>query len=319
MTEEIREQRPSQKETLHILPKPVVLVSGNVNYLNPYSFDEILDRKVNALDALRGYGYDVRMLSGIGPNRDSLQLQDFTNAVEKQRSGQVIQIPIEKDWDTFLLTWPRDVFQVYGDTVFTPADREKLTKHIFNNLGAPDAKIKTSALGEGGLVVRSGNVVVLPERLQNLQEIRELEKLGYDLNFLPVPIQTDPVDTDLRLRMDNGHIDTEFNLIQAPNNKYLMAVNELYYKNYTAAVDSLRNKLDAKLHVIKSPNEQTYYRGVNFIELPNRKAALPRDCYSTKKFLEDELGQGNVISLDIDPDTDFRAGGGLRCHSVIAT
>lgn len=222
--------------------------------------------------------------------------------------------------------YPRDLFQVFDDLVFSSAPIAA------SKLLGKKVPIRESLLGVGGKVLRSGRNIVLTSDLRGMPEIEELEARGFTIDFLTVPIARD-MSTALTARMEvSRHIDMECNMVLGETGRVVVA-NRDYFTEYGGDVVDLADKYDADLHIIEDMREQTCSRAVNFIELPNGKVVMSANCPETKGKLIQSLGAENVLESNFDPgsysfsqtaevqggDIPLYFHGGLRCMSNVVS
>lgn len=221
----------------------------------------------------------------------------------------------------------RDSFQVFSDLVFAFGARNaKFAKKALEKISGKKVLVTLSELGVGGKVIRSGNLVLVPDELKDLSELELLKQRGYQVDFLPMPLKSE-ASTGLSRRMwFSRHLDMEINV--ASLNGYLFVVNLEYYRAYKKRVDDLVGRYNGGLVVVEGQQEQTAYRAVNFIELPNRMIVVPENCTEARGKIGSLIGQDNILAAKVD--FSRRKGGvaiigsevlyfhgGLRCLSNV--
>ncbi|MFZ6034896.1 MAG: hypothetical protein ACOYUB_01980 [Patescibacteria group bacterium] len=188
-----------------------------------------------------------------------------------------------------------------------------------------------SPLGIGGNVLRSGKLIVLPDSYRNLEHVNLLLERGYSVDFLPIPSDDEKSFLSMRMGM-NHHLDTEINFVRNGNG-FVFLVNNDYYERFKNEVDLLAAKHNGEVNLIKSAQEQTALRGVNFLELADGRVAVPFNCWTARSTLESKLGKDRVIPINIDFSkttgiaqtfvegvfTTLYFHGGLRCLTNILT
>lgn len=285
-----------------------------------------MDRFIGRYDLYSEQGLNVKVLGLNNPFSEYTPFfikaqEDF----ERLRPGSVIKIPLGTQDDFLGTLWPRDAFQTYGNIFLVNPFLEGFSFNLIDELGLSlrEFQAEHSRLGEGGLVVRDKNLLVVSSAFfsrdyeGNLDSVSRLLKQGYRVRYLPIP-ERDTYDKRLSKRMNNGHIDTEFNLLFTPEKVPLIIVNQRYYHSFKHSVNALVEDLKGRLHVVPEDSPDYSRRGINFIGFPNGKVALPNKCYGVERFLRDELGNENVLTVDINPLRDYSgSGGGLRCMSNI--
>lgn len=277
-----------------------------------------IDKAIKTYDKISELDRSVRILSP--PEwATAIDIMNYFDDIEHQRPGALLRLDGHFDCPEGKISyWPRDMFQKYGDLVLASQDNHKTTKEILSKLGINSVSVfEDRYLGEGGFVVRNGNLIVIPECLEpNLDVNAELRKRGYELFFLPTFTAKEDIYEHVGVfKPREEHLDMVLNLISSPDGNLLAVVDGNYYRCYFREVDQLVRKLNAKLHIIGSALEASK-NATNFIGLPGGKVIMPNGCPSTQKFLEKGLGKSNVVVLDLSDEffSDNRSGG-IRCMS----
>lgn len=321
--------KTSKRQSLHGADRrkgerPTVLLSPRaLSFPTSYPgvrYWKALKESAESYDLLKAKGHNVKILC---PSSEGEGVQEFLkfmfgSDLENIRPGSTLRLRVDDYWmSQFAIMWPRDRFQIYGDLIFAESDSKHETRKMLTALGFPSSiVIEKSALGEGGLVVRSRKTLIISEaaRARGIRrgELGSLRNRGYSIHFLPVDNDFDLGNLSLRRRKDpNDHIDTEFGLVFSKGGNALACVNPHYYGMFREQVDRLIKEIDALLYVAP---ENTL--GVNFISLPDGKAIVSDLCPQIVAFLERGLGTENVTTLKVNPGICLR-GGGLRCMSNV--
>lgn len=177
-------------------------------------------------------------------------------------------------------------------------------------------------------MLRSGNLIIATDPMRNLPEVELLHNKGYIVDFLPIPDIYDSSNLGRRM-WHSQHIDTELNIIKIKDG-FLFVVNNDYYQAFNQQVDRLVSQYQGVLRIIQNSAEQTFLRGVNFIEVDG-KIILPENCRKTRSLIGGVIGDNNVLSAKVDcsmmlgkivmftddGQVDIYLHGGLRCLSNI--
>lgn len=273
--------------------------------LEEKTYSTKLDKALRTCDMFAKSGCDVKILS---PPSITLTFGAFTHFadIEKNRPGTVVTLSTREDrtesWGSY---WTRDLFQKFKDQIFISRGHVPIANEVFSKLGITSESMYVDMyLGVGGYVVRTGDILVLPDYFKSSEMAKELKNLGYEVFFLPV---LDTLDRDME------HLDLTFNMTSTPGGNLLAIVDGNYYRCCHEEVDNLAKLIDAKLHVVGYINE-VMRQAPNFVELPDRTVVMSNGCPRTQGFLEKELGKEKVVALDLSKD--FFAenkGGGIRC------
>ena len=317
-----------------LVSQPILLLSPtNYNPPNNACLQEALNRWITRYDILKSRNYKVKLL-GTPKNVQSGQWV-FIKAIDSARPDYVIGV--DRNWDDpyekNAMHWVRDAFQIYGDLILSSPGHEQITPRILSSIGIDTILssqqtfltkilnkkpvVYTSRLGEGGLVVRDKNTLVVSEIIKDDPYITELKKSGYQIYFLP---STGDKYDSLDFRMNvNNHIDTEFNFVYNKEDIPIVCVNEAYYQRFKSEVDGFINKFNGnkeKMYIIPEDSQERISLAVNFIKLPEHCVVIPSKCPELQSFFEEHLGKESVITFDVNKLLDYHGdGGGLRCMS----
>ena len=241
-------------------------------------------------DKVAETGCDVRILS---PPTILLPLSAFEyfKDIEYQRAGTVITPEIDEDrtksWGG---EWPRDLLQKFKDQIFAAEGHKKMAYEVLWRLGVNAEYIRSDEyLGVGGHVIRSGNIIVIPDYFRHTNVSKTFEELGYEVYFLPV---RDYLDGDME------HLDLAFNLTSTQGGNLLATVDTEFQECCREEVESLVKRINARLHVVNRIEERKR-KAVNFIELPGGRVIVPSGCPAVQEFLERNLGKENVMVLPL--------------------
>jgi hypothetical protein len=244
----------------------------------------------------------------------------FLEGIENAYPGKLIRLAIDES-NAYGIRWARDLFQIYGDLVLYSQGHEKFSKQILSNIGLniEDYEFKLSAFGEGGNVIRSGDILIVSERLIDDDMYQEIKNKGFRIYEMP-SYSRDPKIKDRLL----GHLDTELNFIAHGNTGTIFA-SELYFEMFTEELEYLNNELSSECYIVpktgiyKDPTDNNDYMALNFIELPGKKFILPEKCIELKEKIQDLFGESSILNSKIHFMSYSGGGGGLRCMSNLVS
>lgn len=227
---------------------------------------------------------------------DDNGMQKLIEVLNPEGNVPVIILPDAQSEHSFM--YPRDMFQVYRGLICTPVQRGIYIVQTL--LGRPysNTPIAISKYGIGGFVLRSGNLLIVPDEMKPLDETRILRSHGYDIGFLPVPHPREKTALSDRMCFNN-HLDSEVNIVSC-DGTFVFVVNIEYYRTYPKRIESLLRQYNGELVVIEDPQEQTSRRGVNFLELPSGHVVVPSNCHETIERLRRHLPNDRIHEAHLD-------------------
>ena len=218
------------------------------------------------------------------------------------------------------IAWPRDNFQIFGDTVYTPIVDFEHTSYFFGNLGI-NSEVKASRIGEGGFSVKANGTVIVADYPDILdRDIQEVEAKGYRVFQMPTSnfenFSGEQAISFLERISKNRHLDTELNCAETPSGNLVLVVTQDYYRAFRSQVKDLRKKTDAKLRVLKDQREIAG-KAVNFVQLPDKTVLTSQNYSELPRLLRKDLGKDRVHQIETFPGeyTFLNGGGGLRCRT----
>lgn len=281
---------------------------------------EPLQMYADRFNCLSKEGLDLRL---IVPSQCSEALKFFS-------IGQVIReycptIALELSSDALsdeyakALSWPRDIMQVFGDKIYSPAAQTIYASQMIAGLGMKCSNLKTEMIGEGGLSVGAGDVVIGAQPSGFHLNWDSLIQSGYRhypfrLDVAKFVSEPGPV-REKDKNFYNCHIDTELGLILTPRNDFLLFANLPFFRAYSEQIEYLARDIPAKLKVISSPYE-VQRRAINLVQLPNRRVIVDGRCHLMRRTLEELMGKDYVIPIETF-HLECSAAGGLRCRTNV--
>lgn len=295
--------------------KPVLLIAPRkITDTSRSNFNDIFSAFIHDYELLSS-NLDVKVLTPSVKNAWSLPFFKTSQSLIKKYPNANLPFNISCENEHFFTLWPRDLFQVYDNLIFSSKNSTSLVTSILNNLNISSNNLSENNFGIGGFVVRDRDLIVTSDYISDNLTFKELSLLGYEVHNVPV-LKFDNGSTLAKRMSHNHHLDTEFNLVHNKSGDVFTLVNESYYSFYKKQVDSINRKINANMCVVKENTSDYKMKSLNFISLPNWKVMIPGNSPKTKSFLEAALGKENVLVSKItDPCMYSGKYGGLRCMS----
>lgn len=312
---------------------PIILWSGingagdDVNYEEPEHCIEVWQERRKLLQSK---GLDLKMLVPkrsirfYGPEMPVIEYLDYTSPDMLVGCPGEREEGFEEEYDQ-RVNWPRDTFKFLGSKVFASEADVENSRTLLTKLNTP-YEVYPSRIGEGGFSIGFDHTLIFSEGKSlpiNEDDRQKARDLGYRVYSMPVANSLKPgfgyKEKCLWSRMgQNGHIDTELNVVEKRPGENLLLVNSEYYEVFQAETERLAGQIGAKIHVIDNRAE-IMYKAVNFITLPNGEVIISRENEGVIRFLSDELGKDRVNAIETfrrECTVDY-GGGGLRCRTNI--
>lgn len=272
---------------------------------------EIVGRMVALADKVASLSYGFRYLAPENIGFEDRQRR-IVDEFEARRPEWLLRVPVHDECDRYFVHWPKDGLQTYRH--FTAVAPIAAARHVAEALGL--LRISVSGLCEGGLFVRSADLIVASSAARSINDLRRLRQ-DYRLFFLPQPFSSPSYRLRHPASQDGKtHLDLDFNLVRSVAGTVALLVGTLYYAVYRDRVRALAERLDARLHVV--PFNEVERRALNLVALPNGEVVIPGECTSTRQFLRCFLGADRVLEAPIVREFGFNGGrGGLACMSSL--
>ncbi|MBD3164832.1 hypothetical protein GF323_06560 [Candidatus Woesearchaeota archaeon] len=301
-----------------ILENPVLLLAARSWKLNhnidDKIFQKVFDINLKRYDCLVENGYNVRILgvkdSKLPRQTDAKRYWAFLEKFERERPGSTARITVDNDEEFRHLLWPCDIFQIFGKNIFAFPGLENLAGKILNEVDI-DADITPSKLGDGGYIIRDGNILAISEAIKSSPELKNLS--NYRIHILPVMTNKQNYVLYERMNKLQGHIDVEINQIDSK-----ICVTPEYYAAFKRKINEyvriVNHFTDSKAELYEIPQKEFYWKAANFRTMHDKKIIILDKCPKTANWLGSKLGPENVIALPSD-NADFYFAGGIKCRS----
>ncbi len=288
------------------------------------SLEDVAYRYIKRQELFTGLGVDLKFLipveneGGCRFFKLGTVLREKTKSILEIRCEDIPEDVLDDSsknngivWYFRVLNWPRDIFQVFGDKFYTPSMNVGFTRSLISQMGYTNDVVVTD-IGEGGLSVRSENIVIatqVPNNPLNWDPVREE---GYEVQTIQLPMRSFLDPKKLGRERYNGHIDTELNIARTPCDNLLLLVNRDFYRVFKSDVNRVAKTLGAKKYVVDG--NECEVRGLNFVNLPDKKIVVDSCCGGILKFLKKNISHNRVIPLETFSYECVNEGA-LRCRT----